>query len=164
MPYTALQSLLGPKGDGPAPPMRHYQKFALMDTLTASAIDTLAALGDELPTPQSAIILHPLGGAFGRTAEGATALGGRTARWGYQLLTGWPDARDDAPNIAWTRAAAAEMADHAFCAPWPNFVCDDDRRRLAVPYAPATLARLREVKRAWDPDNVFRSCHNVAPD
>ena len=75
----------------------------------------------------------------------------------------WPQARDDAPNIAWTRAAAAELSDHARCAPYPNFVCDDDRRRRAVPYERETLARLREVKRTWDPDNVFRGNHNIVP-
>jgi hypothetical protein len=143
--------------------MRGYQRFGFMDALADPAIETVTALAGELPSPQSAVMLHPLGGAFGRTPEGATALGGRSARWAYQLLTTWPDARDDAPNVAWTRAAAAELADHARCAPYPNFVSDDDRRRLAVPYAPQTLARLREVKRMWDPENVFRSCHNIVP-
>jgi hypothetical protein len=30
-------------------------------------------------------------------------------------------------------------------------------------YPPATLARLREVKRTWDPGNLFRRNHNILP-
>ena len=164
MPYTAVQSLIGPRTDGgPAARMRTYAKFGLMQALSGPAIDTFVALAAELPTPQSAIVLHPLGGAFARVGDEATALGARDAAWGYQLLTAWPDRRGDAPNIAWTRAAAAELSDHARCAPYPNFVSDDDRRRLLVPYPPATLARLKAVKQAWDPDNVFASNHNIRP-
>jgi FAD/FMN-containing dehydrogenase len=162
MPYTAVQSLLAPKGPAGGR-MRSYFRFGLADDLSDDAVELVCELAGELATPQSAIILQPLGGAFARAGEQETALGGRDARWAYQLLTVWPEAREDAPNIAWTRAAAAELSDHARCAPYPNFVCDDDRRRLAVPYARDTLARLREVKRTWDPDNVFRSNHNIVP-
>ena len=38
-----------------------------------------------------------------------------------------------------------------------------DRPRRAAFYGDAKLARLAPLKRAWDPDNVFRLNHNVAP-
>ena len=71
---------------------------------------------------------------------------------------------NSSPNLAWTRAAAAELLELGRPAPWPNYITDDVRRRPAVPYAKETLERLRLVKRAWDPDNVFRANHNIAPD
>lgn len=151
---------------GPAPPAgprrRSYLKFGVLDELSAPAIAVLAQLAGELCTPHCAILVSPLGGAFARTGAD-TALGERGARFAYQVLTAWDDPADDAPNVAWTRAAAAELAEFGRTPPWPNFVTADDPRRLAVPYAPETLARLREVKAAWDPDNVFRANHNIAP-
>ena len=36
-------------------------------------------------------------------------------------------------------------------------------KSLPEGYAPDTLARLRAVKLAWDPDNVFDANHNIAP-
>ena len=159
MPYVELQGLMGPPPG--APTMRSYVKFGFLDALDAGGIELLTGLADELCTTQSAIVLQPMGGAVARSAE--TALGARDAAWAYQLLTTWADRGDDAPNIAWTRAAAAELSDHGRPAPWPNFVVDSDPRRLTVPYAPETLHRLRQAKRTWDPDNLFRSNHNIDP-
>ena len=159
MPYVELQALMGPPPG--APPMRGYVKFGFLDALDDPAIELLEGLTSELCTKQSAIVLQPIGGAVARTTD--SALGARDAAWAYQLLTVWADSGDDAPNIAWTRAAAAELGERGRPAPWPNFVPESDPRRLAVPYAPGTLARLREVKRTWDPDNVFRSNHTIDP-
>jgi hypothetical protein len=38
-----------------------------------------------------------------------------------------------------------------------------EARKLAAFGGAAMLERLRELKRAWDPDNLFRRNHNVAP-
>jgi hypothetical protein len=162
MPYAqGIQTLFeqGPKRD-----LRSYLKFGVADApLGEDAIATLCTLGAEL-TPGTSILVQPLGGAVARVPHDTTALGDRDARWAYQLLSAWPDAAQDASNIAWARAAAAELAEHARPSSWPNYVADRGRAgALAVPYAPQTLARLRDVKRAWDPDNLFRSNHNVAP-
>lgn len=162
IPYAAgIQTLLE---QGPKLSLRSYLKFGVVPgPLTEDAIATLCTLGAEL-TPGTSIVLQPLGGAVARVPHDTTALGDRDARWAFQLLSGWPDAADDAPNIAWIRAAAAELADHTRPSAWPNYVADRGRgAALAVPYAPATLARLRDIKRAWDPDNLFRSNHNIAP-
>jgi FAD/FMN-containing dehydrogenase len=161
MPYPALQGLMAPPPG--APPMRSYLKFGVLDALTDRAVASLALLGEELCTKQSAVLLQPLGGAFGRVGETDTALGERGAALAYQIVTVWPDAADDASHIAWTRAAAAELAEFGRTAPWPNYVAADEGRRLAVPYAPRTLERLRAVKRAWDPQNLFRANHIIAP-
>ena len=157
--YTDLQRVFDPPS-GPA--TRCYMKVSVLDDLCEPVIETLAGLGDEL-TPASSILLQPLGGAFGRVRPHDSALGDRGARWATQVLSVWSAEREDAPCIAWTRAAAAELADHGRPSSWPNMVADDDKRRMPVAYAPATLQRLREIKRAWDPDNVFRQNHNVVP-
>jgi Berberine and berberine like len=47
----------------------------------------------------------------------------------------------------------------------PNYFSVRDARagRIRSAYAPATYRRLAAIKRAWDPENIFRINHNIAP-
>ena len=44
-----------------------------------------------------------------------------------------------------------------------NFLGDEGPERARAAYPGETWSRLREVKRRYDPDNVFRVNHNVPP-
>jgi FAD/FMN-containing dehydrogenase len=43
-----------------------------------------------------------------------------------------------------------------------NYLADDDNSRVQAAYGP-NWERLRQVKRAYDPDNVFYLNQNIAP-
>jgi FAD/FMN-containing dehydrogenase len=45
----------------------------------------------------------------------------------------------------------------------PNQVSSDRQERVRSFYGDATYARLVEVKKRWDPDNVFRHNQNIRP-
>jgi hypothetical protein len=57
--------------------------------------------------------------------------------------------------------AAGPLARHATGGSFLNFLKDPARTRTA--YTPADYAALRELKRAYDPDNVFGHGHGIAP-
>jgi hypothetical protein len=58
-------------------------------------------------------------------------------------------------------AVAAALAPHATGGSFLNFLADSARTETA--YTPANYARLRTVKASYDPDNLFRVNHNIAP-
>ena len=43
-----------------------------------------------------------------------------------------------------------------------NYAADDEADRIVASYGP-NLDRLRDVKRRYDPDNVFRLNQNIPP-
>ena len=43
-----------------------------------------------------------------------------------------------------------------------NYLADDESERVADAYGP-NLGRLLELKRRYDPDNLFRLNHNIDP-
>src|ERR671931_621636 len=101
MPYAAVQSMLD--GDGSIK-LRSYFRFSFIDTLTDGAIDTILASAGSAPSAASAVILHPLGGAYGRVGAMDTALGHRDADWGIQVLAQWLEPERDTTNRGWVRA------------------------------------------------------------
>jgi FAD/FMN-containing dehydrogenase len=56
---------------------------------------------------------------------------------------------------------AAALAPHATGGSFLNFL--GDPARVETAFTPANLRRLREVKRGYDPENVFRVGPNIAP-
>ena len=71
--------------------------------------------------------------------------------------------RDEAPvHEAWLARTAESLRqgdDHAYV----NFLGDEGPERLRAAYPGATWDRLAMAKARYDPDNVFRSNHNVTP-
>jgi hypothetical protein len=75
-------------------------------------------------------------------------------------------AHGDEPDLQWadrwTRAVAHDLYqgdDGAYV----NFLGPDDAGRITSAYPPDTLARLRRIKAAHDPTNLFQSNANIAP-
>jgi FAD/FMN-containing dehydrogenase len=112
----------------------------------------------------SQVILEPLGGAMHRIGDADLALRIPDVKWSYFCLGLWPDAADDEANVGWARGLAAAMKPFALASPYPNFVSPDEgQARLREGYGEEKYARLAELKRRYDPDNVFRLNQNIAP-
>ena len=76
----------------------------------------------------------------------------------------WADPADDERVIGWTRDSRAAVRPWATGAVYLNFIGDEGADRVRAGLGrEGNYARLAEVKRAWDPDNVFRHNHNIAP-
>ena len=105
------------------------------------------------------------GGAMQRVGPDATAFGDRSAPFMLSLDAIWSDARDDAANIAWARNAWDHLQRHSTGRLYLNFPgLGEDQQLVKNALGEATFARLQQVKRQYDPRNLFRLNQNIQPD
>jgi FAD/FMN-containing dehydrogenase len=161
MPYTAVQGLIAP---GNPPGRHHYWKAGLIGELSDDAIATFVARASDVVSPFAACLMIPLGGAFARVDAESTPLAYRDAKWNYHLLGQWADPADTDRNVAWTRDFDRAMSEYAEEGVYVNFTGDPSASAVQAGFGPEKYARLVEVKRAYDPENVFRSNTNIPPD
>jgi len=160
MPYCALQSMLD---EGNPPGLQNHWKAAFVDELPDRAIDGALDVAAAIPSPFTVVLLQPLGGAYARMDEHATALTHRGAKWAYHALSLWPDPAATTVNRAWTDAFAAAMTPYSGGGAYPNYVSDDAGDRVRRFYGAETYDRLVAVKDRWDPHNVFALNQNIRP-
>lgn len=158
MPYTVLQSSFdagNPKGE------RYYWKSMHLSGLPDDALDTVARYCADFRGDFTIVGIEPLGGAFGRVPSDATAFPHRDVPYSFGVWTGWHRPTDDEANIAWTREFHDAMTPHGAGA-YVNYLGEDEGGRVEEAYG-NNWARLQEVKRRWDPDNLFRMNQNITP-
>jgi hypothetical protein len=159
MPYVALQSML----DAGMPTGIHeYFKVDWLKSLPDEAIDTVVAQADQLPAPFGQLILAPMGGAVSRSGTKDMALSVPDVPWLYFCLSLWMDPTEDERNTAWARGFATAMREFGLGTGFPNFIEPDEGDRLRTSYGDEKYVRLVELKRRWDPQNLFRLNQNIA--
>ncbi len=102
------------------------------------------------------------GGAIAETGDDESAFSHRTAliEWGGSAR--WLDPAEDATRIADARAYGAAMEPFA-TGVYVNTLVDEGDAGVRRAYGPAKLARLAELKRRYDPENVFHLNSNIRP-
>jgi FAD/FMN-containing dehydrogenase len=160
--YTELQQVM----DKGAPPgKRDYFKGGFMTHLSDEAVDDIVGLAETVTEPLTQIICAPLGShtAYAESDEASSAIGHRNEEWSFQVLSLWADAKDDAQQKGWTKAAAEVMSSYSDMVSYPNFLSADEVADTETAYAPSVYRRLRVVKDRYDPNNVFRINNNILP-
>lgn len=102
-----------------------------------------------------------LGGAMARVPAEATAFAHRSSRTMASFIVQYENRDEAAIHNAWVIDAAADL-DQGEGAVYVNFA-DEGERRLNDAYPGATRERLAAIKAKYDPTNLFRRNHNIAP-
>jgi FAD/FMN-containing dehydrogenase len=160
MPYTAVQALLDP-----ANPKGHlnYWTADFYNELPDDAVDTLVTKATQPVSTLSQMIALPGGGAVARVDEDAMAFGERNARFNIHYLSMWADPAESEQNIAYARDIAGAMKPWSSGRAYLNFLGDEGTARVEAAFGPAKWRRLRELKKKWDPENLFRLNQNIPP-
>ena len=158
MPYPVMNTILDagyPKG------ALNYWRSSFTRGLPDELIDLAVKRFAAVPSPMSAILLERFHGAVTRIDETATAVPHRAEGWNLFIPSVWTDDADSEQNIAWTRETFAALQPHFGSGRWLNYLGDDEGdEAVRAAYGP-NLERLREVKRRYDPDNIFHLNHNI---
>ena len=159
MPYAAVQSMFD---DGAPHGMLAYWRTEYLGGLSDSAIDVLVEHAGRNPSPLGQVHVHHLEGAVARVGESETAFCRRYAPFVVNLPAGWMDPAENEQNIVWVREFSEALRPYGTGEAYTNFMGSDDMDRVRAAYGP-NLERLMEIKRRWDPDNVFRGNLNITP-
>ncbi|MEU8887113.1 FAD-binding oxidoreductase [Streptomyces sp. NPDC048442] len=159
MPYPVLNSAF----DALVPPgLQHYWKANFVTDLSDAAIAAHVQHGPRLPAVNSTVHIYPIDGACHRVAPEATAFAYRDASFATVIAGMWPDPADNEANTAWVRDYYEATAPHSEEGGYINFMADDDQSRIKANYK-TNYDRLVEVKRTYDPENLFHLNQNIKP-
>jgi FAD/FMN-containing dehydrogenase len=160
MPYPVMNTILD---EGyPAGSLNYWLSSftaGMPDGLIDSIVDRFATV----PSPMTGILLEHFHGAVTRVGVTDTAVPHRQEGWNLLIPSVWTDPADTEENIRWTKESHAAFAEHLIERRWLNYLPDDQGEgAVRAAYGP-NWDRLVEVKRRYDPDNVFHLNQNIAP-
>jgi len=160
MPYPVINTLLD---DGFPRGALNYWKSSFVERLDDVLIDLAIERFETTPSPLNAILFEHFHGAVTRVGVSDTAVPHREVGYNLLLPSVWLDPADTEANIAWTRATFDLVSPYFADRRWLNYFSDDDGAdAVRAAYGP-NYDRLVEVKRRYDPENVFRLNHNIDP-
>ena len=157
MPYLELQKFFDE--DYPSGELQYYWKSVFLRELSDAAIDRLIELAAERPSPLTTIDLWQMGGAVSRIRSGDTAFAEREAPFLIGIESNWDDPADNERNIAWTRRVFQELQPFSTGGLYLNF--EEHRDGAPQEALQGNYGRLLEIKRRYDPTNLFRVNQNI---
>jgi FAD/FMN-containing dehydrogenase len=158
-PYVEWQQAFDPLL---TPGARNYWKSHNFIELSDGALDSMIEFAGKLPSPQCEIFIALLAGAPNRVPADAMAYGHRDAKFVLNVHGRWDETAHDERCIAWAREFFKASAPYASAGAYVNFMTEDEGDRVAAAYG-ANHARLVQIKKQYDRENVFHLNQNIKP-
>ena len=159
-PYVSQQSILDatqPKG------RRYYWKSEFLPGLSSELFTKVIESARRIVSPHSGIILFPIGGALERLSEDHSAVGNRDAVVVLNITASWETPEEDEVNIDWARTSWRELRRFSTGGTYVNFLTEEEGAERVYAAYRTNYKRLVEIKKKWDPENLFRMNKNIPP-
>jgi hypothetical protein len=129
-----------------------------LDRLRAETIEALIETVQVFSSPFSGISVHHFHGAASRVPTSATAFALRQDHLMVEILAGWDPSSPEAdqPHMRWARDTSRALAPNALPGGYINLLDVEEQERVPLAFG-TNYERLRELKRTYDPDDVFHS-------
>ena len=159
MPFAMLNGAfdaLYPAGD------QWYWRADFVKEISDEAVEKHVEWGEKLPTGKSTMHMYPIDGAPHDVGASETAWGYRDANWGSVMVGVDPDPANKDVLRDW--AVGYQEALHPYSAggAYVNMMMDEGQDRVKASYGD-NYTRLTQVKKQYDPENVFRVNQNIHP-
>jgi FAD/FMN-containing dehydrogenase len=137
-------------------------KTMFVDSVGLGAAETIVERIQASDAMMAATQIRVLGGAMARVSPDATAYAHRNSRIMVNVAAMYQDPAERPKHAAWVDELSGELLQENAGA-YVGFLADEGEERVRAAYPGPTWDRLREVKREYDPDNVFRLNQNIPP-
>ena len=149
------------------PEEEEYRPVAVARTMFVDGVDRAAAetILERIQASSAmmaATQIRVLGGQVARVPADATAFAHRDSRIMVNVAALYQQPEERPAHEAWVKGLAGELLqdDHGA---YVGFLADEGEERVRAAYPGPTWDRLRQVKRRYDPDNLFRLNQNIPP-
>ena len=158
-PYAQWQKAFDPLL---TPGARNYWKSHNFTELADGALNAIVEYAGKLPSPHCEIFVGLISGAANRIAPDAMAYAHRDAKFVMNVHGRWDEAKDDEKCIAWAREFFTASKPYASAGAYINFMTAEEGERVTSAYG-NNYERLVQIKKKYDPENVFRFNQNIRP-
>lgn len=133
-----------------------------LDDLDDEAIDAAIGWAISAVSPLSQVLLRLVGGKLADTPR--TPFSFPHAQYLVEVIASWAPGEDEEPARAWMRSTWEALLHRSAGGPCVSHIgIGEGADRVAASYSPDVLRRLRNIKRHYDPDSVFRSAPHIPP-
>jgi hypothetical protein len=144
------------------PGLYHYWKADFVNDLTDEIIAEHVKHGRDIPTVNSAMHIYPMSGAVHDVPKNATAFAYRDVKFTHIIAAVSPDPVPMPQYREWVRDYWSALHPHSAGGGYVNFLMDEGDERISASYQ-ENYQRLAEVKKKYDPGNLFRVNQNIKP-
>jgi len=137
-------------------------KTMFVDSVGLGAAETIVERIQASDAMMAATQIRVLGGAMARVPADATAFAHRGSRIMVNVAAMYQAPEESPKHAAWVDGLTDELLQDDPGA-YAGFLADEGEERIRAAYPGPTWDRLRDVKRRYDPDNVFRLNQNIPP-
>jgi FAD/FMN-containing dehydrogenase len=159
MPYPVINTLSDagyPRG------ALNYWKSAFFAEMGDAACQVMVDAVQRCPSPMSGLSIMPYLGAVTRVDPTATAFPHRAPGYSLLIVSQWQNQADTEANIRWATETFEALRPYLSARSYVNNLSADDGRMVRDVWG-INHERLVQIKRRYDPDNVFRLNHNINP-
>jgi hypothetical protein len=142
----------------------YYMRSCDVAELSDDVIDTTVEHSMRIASPLTAFPIWQMGGAVARGDEDGTAFNGRGAGHTFNITATTESSEGFDQEREWARGLWSALEPHHTNSVYVNFLMDEGEDRVRDAYGGERYDRLKQLKRKYDPGNLFRLNQNISPD